>query len=185
MGTILDAYDTIGLTLASRDDEIVGRTTIQKLIYFETVKIPQIKLREPYFAYFYGPFNKDVARSLEQMVVFDVLEERRIRGFHSSYLYKVTERGTPIIDKLLKKFEKTFVKIENLVNTCYEHCRLDPNVLSFAAKVHYMLQSQKSKKIITQQELMELGKSLKWNLSKGDIKEGTELLDQLDLVKIH
>ena len=79
------------------------------------------------------------------MVAFDILKEDRINGYHSSYLYKVTEKGTPIIDKVLKKFEKTFTKIEELVNTCNEFCRLRPDPLSFAAKTHYIFQSQKKK----------------------------------------
>jgi len=180
----LDAFDTLGLTLAARDEEIVGRTTIQKLIYFESVTIPEIKLAEPYFAYFYGPFNKDVARSLEQMVVFDILSEHRVRANHGSYVYRVGERGRPIVDKLLNNFKRTFVKIENLVNTCYEYCNLDPNSLSFAAKVHFMLYSQKTKKKTSHDELMKLGKSLGWNISRSDISDGAELLEQLHLVKI-
>ncbi len=180
----LDAFDTIGLTLAARDDEIFGRTTLQKLIYFETVKIPEIHLSEPYIAYFYGPFNKDIARSLEQMVVFDILQEQRKRGFHSSYLYKVTEKGTPIIDKVLKKFERTFIKIEDLVNTCNEFCALNPNPLSFAAKIHYIFQSQK-KKALSLEDLIKLERKFGWNISRDDIREGTELLEQLNLVKIN
>ena len=62
---MVDAFDTVGLTLAANNKEIVGRTTLQKLIYFETVKISEIRLAEPYIAYFYGPFNRDVANSLE------------------------------------------------------------------------------------------------------------------------
>jgi len=182
---VVDVFDTVGLTLASNDDRIEGRTTLQKLIYFETVKIPEIQLKEPYFAYFYGPFNKDVAKSVEQMVVFDILEEHRTRNNHGSYVYKVSDKGIPVVNKLVKKFGKTFDKIEDIVNTCNEYCGLDPNPLSFAAKVHFMMSSQKSKKTITNNELVKTGKSLDWKLSKSDIKKGAELLDQLDLVKIN
>ncbi len=181
----VEAFDAIGLTLAANDDEIVGRTTMQKLIYFETVKIPEIKLAEPYTPYYYGPFNKDIAMSLEQMVVFDILEERRTRYGYGSYVYKVAEKGIPIIEKLLNNFEKTFTKIEKLVDTCYEYCKLDPNSLSFAAKVHYMLNTQKTKKKTSRDELMKLGKSLQWNISRSDINDGAELLEQLHLVKIN
>lgn len=180
----LDVFDTLGLTLASNDDKIVGRTTIQKLIYFETVKIPEIKLNQPYFAYFYGPFNKNVAKSLEQMVILDIFEEHRTYDNHGSYIYKVSAKGNPLINKLVKKSGKIFDKIENIVHTCNEYCKLDPNPLSFAAKVHFMMSSPKSKKTMTNSELMKLGKSLGWKLSRSDIKDGSELLNQLNLVKI-
>ena len=181
----LDVFDTIGLTLASNDKKIVGRTTIQKLIYFETIKIPEIQLKQHYFAYFYGPFNKDVAKSLEQMVIFDILEERKTRDNHGSYVYKVSDKGAPLVDKLINKFENTYKKIENIVNICNKHCDLDPTPLSFAAKVHFMMSSPKSKKPITNNELVEIGESLGWKLTKSDIKEGAELLDQLNLVNIY
>jgi len=181
----VDVFDTIGLTLASNDYEIVGRTTIQKLIYLENVKIPEIKLNQCYFAYFYGPFNKNVANSLEQMVDFDIIEEHRIHNNHGSYVYKVSAKGTPLMNKLVKKFDKAFIKIENIVNICNEYCRLAPNPLSFAAKVHFMMSSPNSKNIMSNSELMKLGKSLGWKLSKSDIKEGAELLDQLNLVQIN
>ena len=80
--------------------------------------------------------------------------------------------------------ENIIDKIEDIVNTCNEYCGLDPNPLSFAAKVHFMMNSPKSKKTMTNNELMKLGSSLGWKLSKSDIKDGAELLNQLNLVKI-
>ena len=91
----------------------------------------------------------------------------------------------PLECSFVKKLEKTFIKIEDIVNTCEKYCGLDPNPLSFAAKVHFMMNSQKSEKTLTQNELIKLGNSLGWNLSKSDIRDGAELLNQLNLVKIH
>ncbi len=96
----VDVYDTIALTISANDDQIVGRTTLQKLVYFEKVKFPEIQVG-PYTAYFYGPFSRDVAKSLENMVILDMLDERRIRHVHSSYQYIVTQKGIPTINRLL------------------------------------------------------------------------------------
>jgi len=183
MPRVLDVYDTIGLTLASNDDLIVGRTTIQKLIYFETVKIPEIRI-EPYTAYFYGPFNRQVAEALEFMVVSDILEEKKVRSFNSGYQYKVTDKGRPIIQNLTKKLESSYFKIEEIVTNCNEFCQLRSNPLSFAAKVHYMLRSTRNKKGISLTEAKDIGKTLGWDISKSEIEEGAQLLEYLNLVKI-
>ena len=181
----VDAFDTIGLTLAANNNEIIGRTTLQKLIYFETVKIPEIELTEPYIAYFYGPFNRDVANSLEQMVFYDILDEHRSEKNHGSYVYKVTPKRTKSVDDLKSRFKPTFTKIKDLVGVCDEYCSLDPNSLSFAAKVHYMLDSQKTiRKPLSEDELVRIGKSFDWKISKSDIRKGYELLEHLKLVKI-
>lgn len=182
----VDAFDAIGLTLAANNKEIVGRTTLQKLIYFETVAIPkEIKLDEPYIAYFYGPFNRDVANSLEQMVFYDILDERRTRIDRGSYVYKVTPKGNQMIDRLESKFKQTFERIKDLVNTCDKYCKLDPNSLSFAAKVHYMFYSQKPKiKPMSEDDFVKMGESFDWQISKSNIKNGSELLERLKLVTI-
>ena len=178
----LDVYDTICLTISANDDEIVGRTTLQKLIYFAKVKIPEIHLVQPYTAYFYGPFNREVAIGLEKMVALDFLEERRIRYIHASYSYRVSEKGIPKITRLRKKFGKTFTKIESIVDQCYTFCKLNPYPLSFAAKVHFML--EKNNKGITYENLAKMAKGFGWEISQSDVKSGTELLQQLNLVKI-
>lgn len=144
----------------------------------------EIKLSEPYIAYFYGPFNKEVAKSLEKMVVFNMLEERTITGKHEGYLYKVSDKGIPMVDKLLKDFKHSFVKIEELVNTCYEHCKLDPNILSFAAKTHYILYSDKRIKKMNYNNLVEIANKFGWKVSKSDIRQGADLLEKLKLVQL-
>ena len=186
MNNIANAFDAIALTLAANNREIVGRTTLQKLIYFETVTIPKkIKLEDPFFAYFYGPFNRDVAKSLEDMVFFDILSEHRIRDNHGIYMYKVTPKGDPTIDRVESEFKQTLKKIKKLVDICDKYCKLNPNSLSFAAKVHYMFYSQKPKiKPMSEDALVKLGKSFDWRISKSDIKNGSKLLEQLKLASI-
>lgn len=183
MRNLLDAYDTIGLTITANDDEIVGRTTLQKLIYFVDVKIPEIRL-EPYFAYYYGPFNRQVAKELERMVVFELLEERRAGDNFGSYLYRVTNKGIPVINNLRRKFRRTLTKIENIVDQCQTFCKLDPNSLSFASKVHFMVANRKAQQSLTYDNLTDMSIKFGWKISKSDVEQGAELLQQLNLVKI-
>ena len=182
---VSSTFDTIGLTLAANNREISGRTTLQKLIYFETIKIQEINFPEPYFAYFYGPFNIGVAKSLERMVFYGLLEENRTKTNRGTYVYKVTSKGTKIIDDLENEFKNIFDKIVKLVDICNEYCGLNPNPLSFAAKVHYMLESEKTiKKSLSEDKLIDIGKSFGWKITQSDIKNGSQLLEKLELVKI-
>ena len=52
---LVDIYDVISMTIHTNGGVIEGRTAIQKLIYFETLKIPSLS---PciYHHHFYGPF---------------------------------------------------------------------------------------------------------------------------------
>ena len=112
------------------------------------------------------------------MVFSDILGERRIGISRGRYIYKVTQKGTQSADTLESKLKQIFVKIKDLVGICDEYCRLDPHSLSFAAKVHYMLDAQKTRrKALSEEELADMGKSFGWKISKSNIKNGCELLD--------
>lgn len=179
----IDVYDTICLTIAANDDQIRGRTTIQKLIYFELIKIPEIQV-EPHIAYYYGPFNRQVAQGLETLVHLGVLDEKKMNDGNSAYQYSVTEKGQPVIKDLIKTYEKTYERIENIVETCYNFCQLNPNPLSFAAKVHYMLSKRECEKGMTNDEAIKMAKSFGWKITEKEVKSGAELLESLNLVKI-
>ncbi len=174
----LDAFDAICLTLSANNGEITGRTVLQKLIYFETIKISEIKLSEPYFAYFYGPFNKSVANSLGRMVFYGILSEDRVK---SGYTYKIAPKGEEIVKKTTLEFAIIFKSVKSLVKTCKQHCNLDPDSMSFAAKLHYMQKSQEITKY-SESELVALGDTFGWEISKNNMKKGFDLLRQLNLV---
>ena len=179
---LLDAYDTICLTLEANGGQIRGRTAIQKLIYFETQKIPELSI-EPHVAYFYGPFNRQVAQGLETLVHLDVLSETRLRK-GNSYEYTLLDKGIPVTKQLIEDNERIYKKIKNIIQTCREYCGLNPNPLSFAAKTHYMLTKQECKKGMTKKEAVSMAKEFGWNITEDDVKFGTDLLHQLGLVKI-
>ncbi len=99
MSKILDVYDTIGLIISANNDEIIGRTTIQKLVYLSKEKMPQIHI-SPFFAYYYGPFNREVALALEKLVTLDFLQEKRCSGyFTEGYSYTLTQKGKNFVEK--------------------------------------------------------------------------------------
>lgn len=177
---MLDAYDIICLTLLANGGQISGRTVLQKLIYFEMQKIPKLGIR-PHIAYFYGPFNQQVAEGLETLVHLNILNERQLRG---SYEYAILNKDTPIVNQLIADNKKTYEKIKNIVQICREYCNLRSNPLSFAAKTHYMLTKSKCKKGMTKKEVVSMAEKFGWHITEKDIRSGANLLQQLGLVKI-
>ncbi len=178
----MDVYDTIYLTLAANGNTIRGRTTIHKLIYFELQKIPELDI-EPHIAYFYGPFNIQVAQGLETLVHLGALDERRSRK-DSSYEYTILDERTPTYKRLIKDNKEIYEKIKDIVQTCSDYCNLNVNSLSFAAKVHYMLSKQERKKGMTEKEASDMASKFGWDITEKDVKSGAELLRELNLVKI-
>ncbi len=180
---MLDVYDTICLTLAANDHQIQGRTTIQKLICFEMEKIPKIEI-EPHIAYFYGPFNKQVARGLETLVNLDIINKKRFYQSDSAYEYTIQENRISLTEKLINENEIAYKKIKDIVQSCQKYCQLDHNLLSLAAKVHYMISKRECKKGITENKAIEMTEKFGWKITKKDVKSGIGLLEKLNLVKI-
>ena len=177
----LSNLDTICLTLAANDNEIKGRTTIQKLIYFEMQKIDEIDIA-PHIPYYYGPFSSEVMAGLESLVYINVLSEKRLST--TFYAYKVEEKGIPVIEKLKKENKKTYEKIEKIVQICKNCCSLKQNPLSIAAKVHYIVSGGKNKKTMTDNEVIKMSKDFGWDITEKDIESGVNLLEELGLVRI-
>jgi len=181
----LDVYDTIALTIHSNNDIIDGRTTIQKLIYFNSIIIPTINI-SGYKHYFYGPFNRDVASSLEEMSAFSFINEIVKSGFYESYTYELTEKGKLYTSKLIQNHKQEFEQISETVKICNDFCKLKTNPLSYAAKAYYILTStvdgRKGKYNI--EDVKKVGENFDWNISTEDAEKGVELLQKLKLVNV-
>ena len=178
----LSSLDTICLTMAANSNEIEGRATIQKLIYFEMQKIKELDIT-PHVDHYFGPFNGEVMAGLETLVYINVLSEKRLTM--TTYAYKIEEKGIPVIEKLKNENKKTYEKIEKIVQICKKCCSLKQNPLSIAAKIHYiMVLRKKSKKSITNNKVIEIAETFGWEITKKDIKTGANLLGELELVRI-
>lgn len=186
MSKTLDVYDVIGFIISANNNEIIGRTTIQKIVYLTKEKIPQIRI-SPFFAYYYGPFNREVALALEKLVTLDFVEEKRCSGyFVDGYSYTLTQKGKNFVEREKAAALHIYEKIQRIIEICKELHALNPTSLSYAAKVHYMLHSKKyaKKMAMTDLEAVELAKSFGWKISKSSVLSGAKLLEQLKLVEV-
>lgn len=177
----LDEYDAICLTLEANGGRIIERAVIHRLIYFEMQKAKMSI--EPHVAYFYGPFNRQVAHGLEILVHLNILSERRLGN--NSYEYAITDRNISRIKLLAEDGGKTYKTIEKIVQTCRECCDLRPDALSFAAKTHHTLSRRGRKKGITRNEAVGMAGRLGWKIAEADVGAGADLLQRLGLAKIN
>ena len=180
----MNVYDTITLTIYSNDGIINGRTTIQKLIYFNSIKISNVDI-QTYTHYFYGPFSSEVAIALEKMVILSYVNEISYSGFYDTYKYQLTEKGKQYAKRLLLEYPQEFKKISDIVIKCKKFCELKPKPLSFAAKAYYILintdEGRKGKYDLD--DVRDVAENFDWSISTEDVKTGVSLLQELNLVQ--
>lgn len=179
----MNVYDVAAMTIHSNGDMIEGRTAMQKLIYFNSVKIPSINMR-PYTHHFYGPFSREVATALEEMSALSYLNEVSRSGFYDVYAYLLTTKGKKYADHLRSKYPEEFAKIADIVAKCREFCQLKPKPLSYAAKAHYILaNTEMAKDRYGPDDVQRVAEDFDWNISTDDVKTGMSLLQELGLVR--
>lgn len=175
----LELLDTILLTIESAGGTIPGRTTIQKLIYFESM---WGVVEANYIPHYYGPYSAEVSGTIEGLVSLNFIEEKETSFFTKDwkrYEYKLSEDVSKLIEILKDENKKDYEKIFNLVKICKENTNLNANILSCAAKVKHILSKQN--KPMTYNEIINTAKSFGWKLSEDQIDSAAKLLNNLRL----
>lgn len=167
--------------LAAEQRPTDGRTTIQKLAYFASVKT---NAEMGFSAHYYGPYSAMVASQLEDLVGSDFVVEtgRRTTRDRVMYSYCLTPDGEILARNIHKKYPNEYQVIKQVVNKC----RVVHNnilVLSWAAKVHYIL--SQTKRPMTYNEAIALGRWFGWKLPQTEVKSAINLLLSLGLIKKH
>jgi len=177
---LLTPEDAVLLLIQANGNRIDGRTSLQKLTYFTQLLIPlSRKLR--FRPHFYGPYSAELAGLLDALVGIRLLGTEALRTFRERilYSYSLTQEAKSFVQPLLKQTEAK--KIAQILETCKKETRLNPDVLSFAAKADYILR-QKRKNYTSSQVIAE-GKKLGWALSDKQVKDGVKVLLALGLAK--
>jgi uncharacterized protein len=184
---MMDVPDAAIVTLGVAADKIVGRTTIQKLIYFEVVfDLVAAKYRPHY----YGPYSSEVASTIQELAALGFIEEkietRETTGYTVSdewkrYCYKLTEDGLSFLGVVRNEDPGDYDNILKIVETCKKRSQLNPQILSWAAKVHYIASHEK--RVMEFKEIISNAKEFKWNLTEENIGVAVDLLKDLELIK--
>jgi len=176
----MDIPELLIAILSVDPNGIDGRTAIQKLGYFASVKL---KKDVGYGADFYGPFSPLIAANLESLAGLDFVVEkgRRTVRERTMYSYYLTDDGQQLATKIKEQYPTEYSTIRNIVKKCGKMVHYNFNVLSWAAKVHFIL--VQTKKAMTYEEAIKAGKLFGWKLDEREIESAVKLLRALGLIK--
>jgi uncharacterized protein YwgA len=181
----LELSDAILTTVKVAGNRVLGRTAIQKLVYFlTTCNIVEARYRPHY----YGPYSVDVASSIQMLSSVDFLIEEidtpQTTGYPvpenwKRYHYTLSSEGEEIA-KDFKKFNRNeFEKLSQIIEICGSTADYDMDILSWAAKVHYIL--SKKGEPMTYDAIIHTAESFGWKLSEDQVEMAMNLLENLDL----
>lgn len=183
----MDVSDAIITVVKVAGDNILGRTAIQKIVYFLSVfEIVDVKYRPHY----YGPYSADVASSTQMLASIDFLNETvetsRTTGYSvpdnwKRYHYSLSSEGEQFVKELMRSNIADFNEISRIIKICKDTVNFNPDILSWAAKVNYIL--SKKKEAMNYDAITSTAGSFGWDLSSEQIEMALELLQSLDLCK--
>ena len=165
------------------DKRISGRTLLQKKLYFLSV-LAEEDFR--YRAHYYGPYSQFVADNIGALCEAGFLQERvetlpeSIGGFGEvkRYSYSSTVDTQELVKDRSEQIEP-YVDAVDKINS--DQIAEDANLLSVAAKVHFIVSGQGR---ATRQEIMDLAKRLGWKISEQQIRQVVGYLEALELVAV-
>ena len=166
----MNPYDAILLNVRASSETALGRTVLQKLIYLQS-KLG-VEIEAGYIPHYYGPYSKDVAVALADLVAFDFVDEKQY-GNPLGYAYKLTPAGKDVADDAEQKHVKYFAKIKDIITKCRDCLTTAP--LSYAAKVHYI------QSIDPTIEPADVAETFGWSMDDHDVRTGQMLLESLGL----
>ncbi len=164
----------------------IGRTLLQKRIFFLN-ELLQLGIR--FSPHYYGPYSKEVSRSIDNLVAVGFLDEvvesfgyEPIWGETRRYIYKLTDDGREILAGIKEKEGRKLVEVTDCLNVMGSYNQAsDYNRLSKAAKVYHIV---KAKGPITLQRIKEEADKLGWQLraSGTEMGEIVSFLENLGLI---
>ena len=182
---VLDAMEAIELALIANGGSIKGRTSLQKIVYFISVQVPDNSI--DYTHHFFGPYSVDVASGLANLQSLGFVYEIPIpAGRHTGYEYGITNYGREDAKRLDEMYpQEVHERIAKTVRACKEDLAIAsaPRLL-YAAKVHYVRanhDTQNLEKPQNEDETCEAARSFGWGLEPENVRSGFELLRGLGL----
>lgn len=183
----MNTYDFVHLVIRASDNQIAGRTKLQKTVYFVGVLTGVLETLG-YRPHFYGPYSAEVAGAVQDLRSLNFLKQETAgmgsadaRGFEvARYDYTLTQDGKQIADEKAEQFPEDWVKIQNAVERLKRADASDYIKLSIAAKAYLMLKGASAPP--THDELATMATKFGWKVSEQQLKEATDWLESLDLV---
>ncbi|MGV8088098.1 MAG: hypothetical protein ACP5NU_03440 [Methanomicrobiales archaeon] len=105
-------------------EKIVGRTSIQKIIYFGTIRSA---VSATYHPHYYGPYSAEVSNALQTITSCHFVDEKmdtnNDRKYYETfewkrYSYTLNDEGKRVTEFLKEKNSKDYEEIKKIVKIC-------------------------------------------------------------------
>jgi len=175
---------TVIMTLADHfgDTGLVGRTRIQKMVYFLRERLP---IAATYTAYYYGPYSEEVTASLDSLVAHGLLEEE-VKPIATEgpfegrqYLYKLTGEGQAVMESLREQAQSEVGEVRQAADDILQP-RPTTATLAVASKLHYLV--SKSARPVKVKDLPKRAKGFGWQIGNADRNKGVKFLKDHDFL---
>lgn len=182
-------YAIVLYLIKLNDNRFQGKTNVHKNLYMIQQMTSGINFPFRFRPHFYGPFSGDISSALDLLgnsgllsvsqIDYGVRDDFEVR----QYVYELTETGQKVAEEIGEEYDE-FVRVfdeqfSKLKNTGYHE---NTKVLSTAAKVKYILSSEKSR--LTKDTIREKGKQLGWEIQPRDLSASVKLLIDTGLATI-
>lgn len=157
---------------------MMEKTTIQKLVYLSSQKIPELDI-PPYAEHYYGPFSPGLGIMLEKAYLYSFIYETNLPK--TICQYGLTPDGKNLAKQVQKNHPDTFQKISDIVRVCKDSCRLEIHPLSYASKIRYLICPREHQNSMKFEDAVKYACKLGWNVPKYNVEQGAELLKHLGL----
>jgi uncharacterized protein YwgA len=184
---MFDLDDLVLAVVEASEGRVEGRTRLVKLAYFVAELMDLGVGFEPHL---YGPYSSGVTATAEGQVNRGLLGEE-METFQSfgfpghdydrrRYTYTLTDRGREALELRRGWDPEGFEKAEKIVRRL-NATDADYRVLSYAAKLWLILQQVGGK--VTYADARREAKELGWHMTKDQIDQAVDLLQQIGLVR--
>lgn len=115
---------------AKKGNGYLGRTAMQKLLYF--MQVLGVPMHYRFEIYHYGPFCSGILQDVDWLVTDEVIEDTSSEERYSNY------KPGPSFDDLRGRFsDKLDSHVENISEVVDALADLDPNILELIATLHF------------------------------------------------
>ncbi len=185
MGENVSAQDVVLLLLKHHGGEIHGKTVLQKVAYFVSVRTNRDLSFSPHF---FGPYSRTLQNALDLLVLSGSVEEQeRVIGTNTAgapirhYLYKISPAGESLAEGIVKKKEEVSEQTAFVLERIgQQHADKSARPLSLAAKVHFILSNRN--RALTADEISKASQELGWEVRPKEVDRAIDLLKKLELV---
>lgn len=174
----MDINKILLLLFFNYDEKIVGKTTVQKRMYFLSDFLSK---DFGFYHYYYGPFSNQVNQAINYNCGLGFLNEE-LNFFppdQKRFDYELTEDGKKFVEYLSSNGEKEISeKIRKFYKIMTESGdNGDYNLLSWAAKLDYVLKNNSSLYLESSNFKNDL-KKYGWNLNNKEVDKARDFLNK-------